>query len=63
VWFTVLYRLNTNHILSNCGNFTEKKFCPQRGLNRRPLDYQINYLINYATATLSNYGVYRTKNI
>jgi hypothetical protein len=36
VWFTVLYRPNTNHIWSNCGNFTEKKFCPSRDLNRRP---------------------------
>jgi hypothetical protein len=63
VWFTVLYRPNTYHIWSNCEKFTEKKFCPSRGLNRRPSDYEINCLIECATATLYNYGVYRTKNI
>jgi hypothetical protein len=30
---------NTNHIWSNCGNFTERKFCLSRGLNRRPSEY------------------------
>jgi hypothetical protein len=63
VWFTVLYRPNTNHIWSKCGNFTEKKFCPSRGLNWRPSDYQINCLIDCATATLYIDGGYRTKNI
>jgi hypothetical protein len=40
-----------------------KNSVPSQALNRRPSDYQINYLIDCATATLYNYGVYRTKNI
>jgi hypothetical protein len=39
------------------GNFTEKKFCSSRGLNRRPSDCQINCLIDCATATIYNNGL------
>jgi hypothetical protein len=61
IWLCVYRSLPT--IFGVTGNFTEKKFCPSRGLNRRPSDYQIKCLIECATTTTFTCRSYRTKNI